>query len=113
MEVEDGNKLLFALLKKDEQELMLNSRALIQRETPTVAEFAKPSAPVYVDVEHLSSIRELAKSHPVIVPEHKASYGTSEMILRERGGNPVWFASHEYFLVLQGWAARHQLLSAS
>src|SRR5579872_7266693 len=31
MEVEDHNKLLFALLQKGEQELMLNARALIQR----------------------------------------------------------------------------------
>ncbi|MGZ4840129.1 MAG: VOC family protein [Candidatus Angelobacter sp.] len=95
MEVEEGGKILFALLKKGEQELMLNSRALIQRENPAVAQFTKPHAPVYVDVENLSFVRELAKTHPVVVTEHKTAYGTSEMILREPGGNLVWFASHE------------------
>ena len=95
MEVEDNSKLLFALLQKGEQELMLNSRTLIQRESPAVADFTKPGAPVYVDVESLSPIRKLAEDHDVVVPEHKTSYGTSEIILREPGGNLVWFASHE------------------
>jgi hypothetical protein len=95
MEVEDGGKLLFALLRKGEQELMLNSRQLIQRESPLVADFARPNAPVYVDVENLSRVRELARKYDVVVPEHKTSYGTNEMILREPGGNLVWFASHE------------------
>jgi uncharacterized glyoxalase superfamily protein PhnB len=95
LEVEDEGKLLFALLQKGEQELMLNSRALIQRESPAVAEFTKPNAPVYIDVESLSVARELAMTHEVVVPEHKTNYGTSEIILREPGGNLVWFASHE------------------
>jgi hypothetical protein len=91
--VEDGGKLLFALLRKEEQELMLNSRVLIRRESPLVADFTKPNAPIYVDVETLSSARELAKKYDVIVPEYKTSYGTHEMILQEPGGNLVWFAS--------------------
>ncbi len=91
--VEDGGKLLFALLRKGEQELMLNSRQLIRRESPLVADFTKPNAPVYVDVENLSSVRELAKKYAVIVPEYQTSYGTHEMILQEPGGNLVWFAS--------------------
>ncbi|HEX7288921.1 MAG TPA: VOC family protein [Candidatus Angelobacter sp.] len=95
LDVEENSKLLFALLKKGEQELMLNARALVQRESPAVAEFTKPNAPVYIDVENLGSIRQLAKTHEVVVPEHKTSYGTSEIILREPGGNLVWFASHE------------------
>lgn len=95
LEVEDHNKLLFALLQKGEQELMLNARALIQRESPAIADFTKPNAPVYVDVESLSFVRKLAEQHETIVPEHKTSYGTSEIILREPGGNLVWFASHE------------------
>jgi hypothetical protein len=95
MGIEDEGKLLFALLRKGEQELMLNSRQLILRESPLVADFAKPNAPVYVDVGSLSRVRELAKKYDVVVPEHKTSYGTNEMILLEPGGNLVWFASQE------------------
>jgi hypothetical protein len=94
MGVEDEGKLLFALLRKGEQELMLNSRQLILRESPLVAEYARPNAPVYVDVDSLSSVRELARKYDIVVPEHKTSYGTNEIILREPGGNLVWFASH-------------------
>jgi len=93
--VEDEGKLLFALLRKGDQELMLNSRQLIERESPSVAGFAKPGAPVYVDVSNLSRVRELAGRYPVVVAEHKTSYGTHEMILQEPGGNLVWFASQE------------------
>ena len=95
MGLERDGKLLFALLQKGAQELMLNARALIQKESPAVAEFTKPGAPVYVDVESLSPVHELLKTHEVVVPEHKTNYGTSEIILREPGGNLVWFASHE------------------
>ena len=93
--VEDEGKLLFALLRKGEQELMLNSRQLIQRESPLVADFARPGAPVYVDVGNLSRVRELAKKYPVVVSEHRTSYGTREIILKEPGGNLIWFASQE------------------
>jgi len=95
MDVDDGSKLLFALLKNGEQELMLNARTLIQQESPAVAEFTKPNAPVYVDLKNLDPVRQLAKTNEVIVPEHKTNYGTSEIILREPGGNLVWFASRE------------------
>ncbi|HLJ90006.1 MAG TPA: hypothetical protein VKZ53_24570 [Candidatus Angelobacter sp.] len=95
MDVQDNNKLLFALLQKGEQELMLNARALIQNQFPPVVDFTSPSAALYMDVESLSPIRKLAEKYGVVVPEHKTNYGTTEIILREPGGNLVWFASHE------------------
>lgn len=95
MEVEDDGKLLFVLLKNGEQELMLNARSLVRRETPAVSDFTRPNAPIYVDVESLAPVRELGKAHEVVMDERKTNYGTSEIILREPGGNLVWFASHE------------------
>jgi catechol 2,3-dioxygenase-like lactoylglutathione lyase family enzyme len=95
VDVAEDNRLMFVLLKHGEQELMLNARRFTRRELPAVADFTNPSAAVYLDVPSLAPIKELFDRVEVVVPVHQTNYGTSEVIVREPGGNLVWFAAHE------------------
>jgi hypothetical protein len=91
---EDGEKL-FVLLKNGEQELMIETRKLVGKEFPALLEFTQPSAALYIDVENLGPLMSCLNRVETRVPVHKTSYGTSEIIVREPGGNLVCFAAHQ------------------
>jgi len=94
-DVTEEGKKLFVLLKKGNQELMIQTRKLVQREFPALMEFTHPSAALYIDVESLGPLMPCLNEVETRVPLHKTSYGTSEIIVREPGGNLVCFAAHE------------------
>jgi hypothetical protein len=93
--LEKGGRLNFVLLRKDAAELMIQTRELVRTEAPYAVPYMNPSACLYIDVDRLGPILDKLHSDQVVRAVYKTSYGTTEIVLREPGGNLVGFASHE------------------
>jgi catechol 2,3-dioxygenase-like lactoylglutathione lyase family enzyme len=93
-EVPDGKSLGFVILKRDTIELMLQSRASLEKD---VAEIARDPhrAVLYIEVADLGPIRSALEGWPRVIPERTTSYGAREIIVRDPEGHVVFFSSHE------------------
>jgi uncharacterized glyoxalase superfamily protein PhnB len=93
MEVPDGAKLAFALLKKGDIELMYGSYASLEKE-PSGLRLAATKGPtfLYVDVENLDDAIASTQGAEVIAPVHTTFYGAKEFTVKDPGGHVVTFA---------------------
>ena len=88
----DG-KLIFASVRKDGLELMYQTRASVVAERPEqAAELAGHSIALFITVEDLDQVERAVSGAPVVKPRHKTFYGSTELYVREPGGNIVGFA---------------------
>ena len=94
VEVPHGGVLGFAILERDHQQLMLQSRASVAADVAGL-EPAGFRAMLYIDVEQLAPIRTALEGWPRVVPERTTPYGAREIIVRDPAGNVVFFASRE------------------
>jgi uncharacterized glyoxalase superfamily protein PhnB len=93
VEVPEGDRLGFVILKHGDVELMLQSRASVSKDIPPAAEGAHCSF-LYVQVADLAVIRTALEGWPLVVPERTTFYGAREIIVRDPAGNVVAFAAH-------------------
>jgi catechol 2,3-dioxygenase-like lactoylglutathione lyase family enzyme len=93
VEVPDGDRLGFVILKRGPLELMLQSRASLEKDVPEIANGAH-RAVVYFEVADLDPIRQALKGWPRVVPERTTFYGAREIIVRDPEGHVVFFGSH-------------------
>ena len=94
VQVPDGDRVGFAILRRDLVEIMLQTRASLAADVAPLA--AGPHhATLYLEVDALAPIREALGDTPLVVPERTTFYGARELIVREPGGHVVFFASHE------------------
>jgi len=93
VEVPLGDRLGFVILKHGAVELMLQSRASVQKDVPELAEGSYRTV-VYCDVPDLAPIRKQLQGWPEVTPERTTFYGSREIIVRDPAGNVVFFASH-------------------
>ena len=93
VEVPEGDRLGFVILKKGDAELMLQS---IQSVSKDVAPLAKDTyrTSLYIRVDDLDPIRKALEAVPLVVPERRTFYGADEIIVRDPAGNVVAFAHH-------------------
>jgi uncharacterized glyoxalase superfamily protein PhnB len=88
----DG-KLVFASIKIGTIEIMYQTRASVIAETPgAAAELSGHSVALFIQVDDLDSVEQAVAGAPVVKPRHKTFYGSSELYIREPGGNMVGFA---------------------
>ena len=88
----DG-KLIFASVEKDGVEVMYQTRASVLAEDPKAAqELAGHSVALFITVEDLDAVEKAVAGAPVIKPRHTTFYGSTELYVREPGGNTVGFA---------------------
>ena len=88
----DG-KLIFASVKKDGIEVMYQTRASVVAETPSAAsELAGHSIALFITVEKIDDVEKALAGAPVVKPRHQTFYGSTEIYVREPGGNMVGFA---------------------
>src|SRR5262249_54266669 len=88
----DG-KLIFASAKKGEVEVMYQTRASVIAETPDAAgQLNGRSVVLFLTVENLDPVEKAVAGAPVVKPRHKTFYGSTEIYVREPGGNTVGFA---------------------
>ena len=93
VEVPDGERLGFVILRRGAVELMLQTRASVAKDVPVLAEEAGRSV-LYIEVAELEPIRKALEGWPRVVPERTTFYGAREIIVRDPEGHAVFFAAH-------------------
>ena len=88
----DG-RLVFASVQKDGIEVMYQSRASVAADLPEAAkDLHGHSTALFLTVEDLDAVEQALAGAPVLKPRHKTFYGSTEIYVREPGGNTVGFA---------------------
>jgi catechol 2,3-dioxygenase-like lactoylglutathione lyase family enzyme len=94
VEVPHEGKLGFVILKLDDNELMLQSRASLAGDIAGIAGDPFRTA-LYIEVEKLAPFRKALNGWPRIVPERTTFYGAREVIVRDPAGNVLVFSSRD------------------
>jgi uncharacterized glyoxalase superfamily protein PhnB len=93
----DDGKLVFATVKKDGVEIMYQTRASVLADDPTAAEHLRGhSTALFItvpSVADLDAIETRTSGAPIVKPRHDTFYGSTELYVREPGGNVVGFAA--------------------
>jgi catechol 2,3-dioxygenase-like lactoylglutathione lyase family enzyme len=94
VEVPHAGGLGFVILKRDDIELMLQTRASLAED---IAPFGKETyrAVLYIKVDDLEPIRKALAGYPLVVPERTTFYGAHELIVKDPAGNGVCFGAHD------------------
>jgi len=93
VEVPDGDRLGFVILRRGAVEVMLQSRRSLQGDVAAIAPGAH-RAVLYVEVDDLAPVHKALEGWPRVVPERTTPYGAREIIVTEPGGHVVFFAVH-------------------
>ena len=89
----DDGRLVFAIVKRGDVEIMYQTRASVLAERPDASdEFTGHSTALFITTEDLDSVIRALDGAPVVKPRHKTFYGSEEIYVREPGGNTVGFA---------------------
>jgi uncharacterized glyoxalase superfamily protein PhnB len=88
----DGS-MVFAILERDGVEVMYQSSASVLEDgTMTKDELAGHSVALFITVFSLDEVEPRLAGAPVVKPRHQTFYGSTEIYVREPGGNTVGFA---------------------
>jgi uncharacterized glyoxalase superfamily protein PhnB len=89
----DNGKLVFASAKAGDVEVMYQTRASVLAERPEAAdEFVGHSTVLFITVDNLDRIERAVAGARIVKPRHDTFYGTTELYVKEPGGNSVGFA---------------------
>lgn len=89
----DDGKLVFASVQKGPIEIMYQTRASVMHELPAAArDLNGHSVSLFITVENLDAVEASLAGAPVVRPRHQTFYGSTEIYVREPGGNIVGFA---------------------
>ena len=87
----------FAIIRRDDVELMLQSRKSLAKELPSLA--ASPvetSFTLYIQVEEIEELYKDIKDKAAIIEDlHTTFYGAREFCIRDSGGHVLTFASSQ------------------
>jgi catechol 2,3-dioxygenase-like lactoylglutathione lyase family enzyme len=89
----DSKKLGFVILKNGANELMLQSRAALEKDVAAIADGPHRGI-LYLEVASLDPVRKALGDWPLVVPERTTFYGAKEIIVRAPSGHVVFFAAH-------------------
>jgi uncharacterized glyoxalase superfamily protein PhnB len=90
---DNDGKLIFASVQKGAVEIMYQTRASVISEDPGAArDLTGHSVALFITVDDLDSIEKSLAGAPVVKPRHDTFYGSTEIYVREPGGNTVGFA---------------------
>ena len=95
VEVPEGDRIGFVILKKDAVEVMYQTRKSIQNDVPALARHPLRGSSLFIEVEDLDAVAEALRGIDLITPRRKTFYGADEVIVREPAGNVVTFAEFE------------------
>src|SRR3954470_5478198 len=88
----DG-KLIFASVEKGGIEIMYQTRASVLSEDPGAApDLTGHSVALFITVTDLDAVEKSLSGAPVVKPRHDTFYGSTEIYVKEPGGNTVGFA---------------------
>lgn len=85
--------LVFASVQKGPIEIMYQTRSSVVQEIPSAAgELGGHSVSLFITVDDLEAVEKAVKGAPVVKPRHETFYGSTEIYVKEPGGNTVGFA---------------------
>jgi uncharacterized glyoxalase superfamily protein PhnB len=88
----DGSKI-FAILERDGIEVMYQSCASVLADgTMTQAELNGHSVALFITVSSIDDVERRLAGAPVVKARHDTFYGSTEIYVKEPGGNTVGFA---------------------
>jgi uncharacterized glyoxalase superfamily protein PhnB len=88
----DG-KLVFASVQQGGIEIMYQTRASVLDEQPGSAkDLMGHSVALFITVDNLDQVERSLAGVPLVKARHQTFYGSTEMYVREPGGNTVGFA---------------------
>jgi uncharacterized glyoxalase superfamily protein PhnB len=88
----DG-KVVFASVERDGVEIMYQTRASVLEDHPgSAGELDGHSIVLFITVDSLDEVEKALVGAPVVKPRHDTFYGSTEIYVREPGGNTVGFA---------------------
>jgi hypothetical protein len=90
-EVPHHGALGFVLLENAAGEVMLQTRASLAADLPSVAK-RKPDMVLFVEVESLAAAREATNAAEVLVTERTTAYGMRETVVSDPQGTILIFA---------------------
>ena len=89
----DNGKLGFASARAGDVEVMYQTRASVLAERPDAAdEVVGHSTVLFITVDDLDPIEASVSGAPIVKPRHDTFYGSTELYVKEPGGNLVGFA---------------------
>lgn len=93
MDVPEGNKIGFAILKKGALELMYQTHASVAKDASAAVQ-ALPKGPtfLYVEVDNLDEIITAVKGSEVVMPVRTTFYGSKEIAVKDPAGHVITFA---------------------
>jgi hypothetical protein len=91
-DVPHGDALGFAILVKDDVELMYQSRASVAADLPALGALPMGGTFLFLEVDDLDAVIAQLGAAPVANPRRTTFYGMEEIAVHEPGGNVVIFA---------------------
>jgi hypothetical protein len=91
-EVSHDGRLGFAILERDDVQIMYQTRASVAADVPPLAQTPERGTFLFLVVDELNAIAQILRDVKPVVPRRKTFYGADELIVREPGGNVVTFA---------------------
>ena len=89
----DDGKLVFASVQLGSIEIMYQTRASVLHELPSAArDLTGHSVSLFITVADLNAVEQSLTGVPVVKPRHQTFYGSTEIYVKEPGGNTVGFA---------------------
>jgi uncharacterized glyoxalase superfamily protein PhnB len=89
----DDGKLVFASAQKGPVEVMYQTRKSVADDLPgTAKELNGHSIALFIKVDDLDAVEKSLADAPVVKPRHQTFYGSTEIYVKEPGGNTVGFA---------------------
>jgi len=89
----DDGKLVFASVQQGSIEIMYQTRASVLEDLPAAArDLTGHSVSLFITVSDLDAIEKSLRGVPVVKPRHQTFYGSTEIYVKEPGGNTVGFA---------------------
>jgi len=89
----DDGKLVFASAQSGPVEVMYQTRKSVTDDMPGAAtELEGHSIALFIKVDDLDAVEKSLAGAPVVKPRHQTFYGSTEIYLKEPGGNTVGFA---------------------
>jgi len=88
----DG-KLVFGSVEREGVEIMYQTRASVLEDHPGMAaELNGRSIVLFITVDDVDAVESALAGAPIVKPKHQTFYGSTEIYVREPGGNTVGFA---------------------
>jgi hypothetical protein len=92
-EVPEGSRLGFVILRKDDVEVMYQSRESVEKDIPSlVPKGGGHHIGLFVEVSDVAAVERALEGIEPILPRRRTFYGMDEIGVREPGGNAVIFA---------------------